>query len=168
MNTQSIQVVNSSNTNEIMIKLTPPENAQTPENKFPIVIPLKSSKEVAVRGGVMNIFVWMNHNRGNLDNKMVTELVWKGIIPTKTIKPIIIIPEKKKIMHDGMELPSNFRPVTGTEVHHSEENRENEPQRPTNNEGWWTYFIVCLVIVLIIIGIFYGMWYRGYFSSRQK
>ena len=140
MDIQSIQINNSSDSKNIFVKLTPPENAHVPESNELINIPPNSTKTVGVQGGVMNLFVWdklMNVN-------------WKGIIPTKINKMIVISPEENKVSYDGTEIPSNFETTT-----------HFEDTNPKNNN--WPYFIVSLVITLILIGIFCMLWIRGYF-----
>ena len=162
MNVQSIQVTNSSDSHPIYLKLTPPENANVPEKSSFISISPKSTENIAVQGSIMNMFVWMRLNYENLEEKVSDEVIWKGVIPTKVNKTLIIDPEGKKVIYDGMELPDNFQVTTILK-----KGKYDNNVLPTNCD-WWTYFIVSLMIVLIIVGIFYGLWYRRYLSSKGK
>ena len=106
----------------------------------------------------MNMFVWRKINYGDLEKKVIDQIIWKGVIPTKVNKTLIVDPDAKKVIYDGMELPDNFQVTTSLKMN----NYDNNVAPATN--CWLTYFIVSLIIVLIIIGIFYGLCYRGYFS----
>ena len=138
MNTQSVQVSNSSKENSILIKFTPPENATIPD-KSSLSISPGSIARIDANGGVMNMFIWGKNLGSNNDS----DLIWKGVVPTKINKMLVIDPEGKKVFYDGIELPDNFQPTTSPQS-------GVVPQKDNS----WTYFIVSLIIVLLFVGVF--------------
>ena len=152
---QSLSVGNASETAVIYVRFRPPEDANTPSPPDNSIAPGKVER-VAVKDGTMNLFVWTDPS---------ATPVWTGIIPTKVKGAVVISPEHKKVLYDGVEIPEGFGPVTdltgpGFKV-------SSNGKSPS--QGWWTYFIVAFLIVLILFGV---LWYLGklpqVFSSGAK
>ena len=163
MNAQNIQITNSSKSHCILLKFTPPENADVPDSKSLITISPGSTETISVNGGVMNMFVWEKHSEDNIQSI----LVWKGIVPTKVNKTLVVDPKEGKVFYDGMELPSNFQPSTNLEQLGSRSSRSSSSGSGNMSVNWWTYFIVSFIIVLLIMGLFYGLWSKKYPSKRK-
>ena len=152
MDTQTIQVANDSSSIPIYVAMNSPENAnisQPPTSP----IPAKSMDKIAVKDGTMNMFVWTDVN---------ADPMWKGIVPTKVRKIIVVSPEDRKVTYDGIELPEGFNPVTDpSKPGFSMEERSSG----VTSTRWWTYFIVAILAILLLFGI---LWYFGRGNSKTK
>lgn len=133
----TIRVKNISESSDIYVRFRPVDDAnipQPPEN----CIHSSSSDEYSVQGGTMNMFVWVDTN---------SPPVWKGIVPTKIKKDLIIDPEKKKVYYDSLEIPEGFNPVTGHEI-------AGTPAKYSTLHI--ILFVLCVVLLIILIWYLFG------------
>ncbi len=137
MNTQTVQIINSSPNTLIYVVLKPPEDANIPssQSKTTLIHP-DSATKIAVRDGTMNLFVWTDPT---------DRPVWTGIIPTKIRKPISIFPETKDVHYNGISLPSGFLPVTDPSGPGFEHQIKN-----SKSTRW-----ILLAIIIVLLGVWY-------------
>ncbi len=144
---QSLNVTNVSLVTSIYVRFCSPKNANIPLPPQNSISP-GTSERFAVKNGTMNMFVW---------TYVDAPPVWKGIIPTKVKKPVIIFPEQNKVLYDGVQIPEGFGPNTDLSGQGSSRNF-------LRSMSWWTYFIVAFLIVLILFGV---LWYLGKLPLMQ-
>jgi len=143
MHSPTLQVANTSSDKSIQISFNPPEDANVPDKTKRILISPKETKKMAVQEGTMNLFVW---------NESV--LLWKGIVPTKIQKPLLISPDTKEVMYGAMILPEGFNPIT-------DPSHSGFVQQSTSLLSNST--LIILLVILIICGI--GLYI--YFFKKQ-
>lgn len=131
MNSQSVTLINKSN-KKINIVLKSPEDATIPAlDNGSIELEGGSTNNVACNDASSNLFVW-----DDTDN-----IVWQGLIPTKSKNSIEIFPEEKKVLFSGIEIPENFKNTTSFE----------------KKQFNYTKFlmIVSILILLVVIGLWW-------------
>lgn len=102
MEAHSTLVTNSSQKIPVYVALKSPEDGHPPKNG--VHIGPQSTEKLAAAGGTMNMFIWVGG-----------DVVWQGIVPTKTRKDLVINPDHKpkpQVSYDGINLPEGFQPVT--------------------------------------------------------
>ena len=140
LNNHSLNVTNASLITSIYVRFCSPENANIPFPPQNSISPGISQK-LAVKDGTMNMFVWTDIN---------SPPVWKGIVPTKVKKSIIIFPEQKKVLYDNIQIPEGFRPITNLS--------DKVSLKKKLRSSWWTYFIVIFLIILMLSWILYYLY----------
>lgn len=127
MNFPKVSFLNKSENITTSIFIKPSEDATVPE-KSNITIDPNQIKEILYDKATGNLFIWDNDT---------SELLWKGIIPTKSQKIIDIYPEEKKIMFGNIEIPSNFETTT---------------KLPTSTKPFSKlYYLGVLAIIIILV-----------------
>jgi hypothetical protein len=141
MEEQSIQISNSSKDKCILVNLSSPENPNSYQDKQ-IEIPRNSVKKINTKGGVMNMAVWEKNSS--------QKIIWKGIIPTKIDKILIINPNEKQVIYNGMEIPNN---LTSLEYNNNENFMQIVliPGGKNSSLSFWNYFIIIFLLSIIII-----------------
>jgi ATP-dependent Zn protease len=153
MEEQSIQISNSSNDKCILVNLSSPENSDSSKDKR-IEISRNSVKKINTKGGVMNMAVW--------EKRPSQKIIWKGVIPTKIDKILIINPEETQVIYDGMEIPNFLTSLEKT----SENFMKIESMNNENNSlSFWNYFII-MFLLIIIIGIFSMIFRNKYYKKK--
>lgn len=92
------------------------------------ISPSESKKVSWVNEGTANLFVWDEEG----------EVKWKGIIPAKVQKPIILSQNGEKVFFDSMELPKDFMPTTSF-------------QQNTNTSQPFFYVMLILLFIFILV-----------------
>ena len=144
MQTATVDITNASSEQSIAVAFSSPEVANDPPfAQGKLVSPNSTIKMAASHGsGTLNLFVWNTTPPNNI--------IWKGIVPTKVQKPLVVIPERKEVKYMDIVLPSGFNPVTN--VDHPGF-MISSPPRSTSK--WW----IIVTVILILCLIFY-LWYK--------
>lgn len=135
MNFPKVSFLNKSENITISISLKPSEDATVPE-KSTITIDPSQVKEILYNNATGNLFIWDN---------LTDELVWQGIVPTKSQKIIDVYPEEKKIMFGDLEIPSNFETTTSL------------PSKKSTSISYYLWIVVIIIIILLCVYFFRKM-----------
>lgn len=83
------------------------------------------------------MFVW--NKQGNL--------IWKGIVPTKVKKEILVLPDERKVYFSGIEIPEGFKPTTSLD-----NPSENSKSFFSTN---WVLILLIVLVLLVILFLFF-------------
>lgn len=135
MNNPAVTVINKSSNKKINVSLKSPEDAVTPEPSDSFNLEPQSTNRLSYNNSTANLFIWDGDTH---------DMIWQGIIPTKSQNSIDIFPEEKKVIFSGIEIPDNFKNTTVL------------PTTKKNTHSYYLYFIVIIVIVLILLALWYN------------
>lgn len=119
------QIYNASTQKQIQIAFAATGGSATGEN---IDIPPQQTIKIEVSSGTMALYVWLEK-----------KLIWSGVVPVSTRKPLVVYPESNTVAYDGTALPNNLQ--------------------TSKWSGWWKVLLILLIFfVLIIVLIKSGLW----------
>lgn len=130
MEQPSIEIINNTK-QSLKFSLTHTIDGVVPSASSSSIFPIAPSETKIVawaNEGTANLFVWNE----------IDELIWKGIIPAKVKKPILLSQNGEKVFFDSMELPKDFAVTTSLQ------------NNATTDSSQFFYVMLCLLFLFII------------------
>jgi hypothetical protein len=100
----------------------------------------------------MNMFVWTD---------IQSPPIWKGIVPTRTRKTLVVNPEERTVRHDSLVIPSGFEPITSLKDPRVSGGKEAFTKGFFSPSNQRNYLLGGIAVFLIIVLIVYFLLFRS-------